>query len=571
MSRVCSIDCDGCHNEAAKTTTGSSNGAPTTNHDTHETHDDDDLQDDFEESSDLEFTRIGPNGSILRECLADMAQVRPARRVEECTVGPTDAERKSGRPAWATRIKRMPAPPDAATPGDNLAPPPWRRRKRKAPADDDDNDGGGGDKDTDAAPPDVDDGSEAARLRTFPSPSFRHAVRTFLSSGCAIIPSVLPQVAVEYCYKVAQSDLKFLTNTVGEVKRHAIATSDANLLAASVNMDFREILDRDGGRRDVRFYFGSDSHYNCDGIIYNPIVYPLVKELLGGGVVNLLYAGIMWGTRDQAPGDHQKWHGDGGHLFDHLHLPPHCINVFYPLIGLPDRNIGPTEVQAGSHILGKFNSPGGGTFALTCRQGDAVLFDYRIKHRGLANIMPFTDRPVLYLAYAKPYFRDVGNTRSTKSVFTAAAVADPGQYAGFDSPPWTSRILSERWLRMGGGFERENLHDESGPDREDRIRRRVDDREARMMEARGSGIGNDPPVSNASHLNGSGERSVLFRMNVELTESGDGDEPTIITFHEGDVPSEVAAAFCREHSLQADFLELLANSIQQQVDSFMTV
>ena len=26
----------------------------------------------------------------------------------------------------------------------------------------------------------------------------------------------------------------------------------------------------------------------------------------------------------------QKHHGDGGHLFDHAHLPPHCINVFYP-------------------------------------------------------------------------------------------------------------------------------------------------------------------------------------------------------------------------------------------------
>lgn len=519
---------------------------------------------------------MGPNGSILHECLADRAQVRPARRVEECIVGPTDAERRSGRPAWSTRIECMPAADDTPNPFVNLAPPPWLRRKRKAPADEDDNDnddGDGGDKDAALPDDDDDDDDKEARLQTFPSPSFRHAVRTILSSGCAIIPSVLPKAAVEYCYKVAQSDLKFLTNTVGEVKRHAIATSDANLLAASVNVDFREILDRDGGRRDVRFYFGSGSPYKCDGIIYNPIVYPLVKELLGGGVVNLLYAGIMWGMRDQTPGDshHQKWHGDGGHLFDHVHLPPHCINVFYPLIDLPDRNIGPTEVQAGSHILGKFNSPDGGTFALTCRQGDAVLFDYRIKHRGLANIMPFTDRPVLYLAYGKPFFRDVGNTRSTKSIFTAAAVADPGQYAGFHSPPWTPRILSERWLPMGGGFKRENLHDESGPDLEDRIRRRVDDREASMMEVSGPGNGNAPPEANANHPNGSGERSVLFRMNVELTGRDDGDEPTIITFHEGDVPSEVAAAFCREHSLQADFVELLANNIQQQADSLMSV
>ena len=247
----------------------------------------------------------------------------------------------------------------------------WRRRKRKAPADDNDNDDGGDNKD--AAPNDDDDDDDKqAREQTFPSPSFRHAIRTFLSSGCAIVPSVLPKAEVDYCYKVAQSDLKFLTDTVGEVKRHAIATSDANLLAASVNVDFREILDRDGGRRDVRFYLGSDSPYKCEGIVYNPIVYPLVRELLGGGDVNLLYAGIMWGMRDQDSGDHQKWHGDGGHLFDHVHLPPHCINVFYPLIDLPDRNIGPTEVQAGSHILGNFNSSV--VEALPSLANEAMLF-----------------------------------------------------------------------------------------------------------------------------------------------------------------------------------------------------
>ena len=60
-------------------------------------------------------------------------------------------------------------------------------------------------------------------------------------------------------------------------------------------------------------------------------------------------------------------------------------------------------------------------------------------------------------------------------------------------------------------------------------------------------------------------------MNVELTGSDDGNEPTTITFYEGDVASEVAAAFCREHSISADFVDLLANSIQQQVDSLRPV
>jgi len=461
-----------------------------------------------------------PPGAVLAQCLAgDMAQVRPAQRVEECVVGPADAERALGQPSWSA----------AAVAAENSASSsriPNRKRKARGSADDDT-----------ASPP--------------TSSSFRHAVRTFLSSGCAIIPSVLPPHFVAHCKEVATADFDFISNTVGLVKQHAISTSNPNLLAASANVDFREVLDRDGGRRDVRLYHGngneSDSLYGCSGLIYNPIVYPLVRELLGGGDVNLLYAGVMWGMGGQkAPENHQRWHGDGGHLFDHVHLPPHCINVFYPLVQL-DEDIGPTEVQAGSHILGKFTSPDGGTFALTCRDGDAVLFDYRIKHRGMANNMQF-DRPVLYLAYSKPYFRDVGNTRSTKSLFDAAVEANRDQYCGVRSPPWRSRILSDSRVRMGRGFEWS---------------------EQDTATCRSCVEGAEDAAGTAElHYDGSGERSIRFRMNVELPESEAGAEPSVITFYDGDISTEVAATFCREHSLSADFVVLLANMIQQQADAY---
>ena len=43
------------------------------------------------------------------------------------------------------------------------------------------------------------------------------------------------------------------------------------------------------------------------------------------------------------------------------------------------------------------------------KKGDAVVFDYRIEHRGRANTVPDTDRPLLYLSFAKRWYRDPRN------------------------------------------------------------------------------------------------------------------------------------------------------------------
>ena len=91
----------------------------------------------------------------------------------------------------------------------------------------------------------------------------------------------------------------------------------------------------------------------------------------------------------------QTWHSDGDHLSDQCHLPPHAINVFLPLVPLT-KLTGPTEFVPGSHVFNDFDVPAT-PIALECDAGDAVLFDYRIKHRGLANKSQMT-RPVLYLS-----------------------------------------------------------------------------------------------------------------------------------------------------------------------------
>ena len=59
---------------------------------------------------------------------------------------------------------------------------------------------------------------------------------------------------------------------------------------------------------------------------------------------------------------------------------------------------------------------------MTCDAGDALLFDYRVDHRGLANASD-EDRLVFFCAFARPSFRDEKNARSTVPLFPASHVA----------------------------------------------------------------------------------------------------------------------------------------------------
>jgi len=110
----------------------------------------------------------------------------------------------------------------------------------------------------------------------------------------------------------------------------------------------------------------------------------------------------------------QAIHPDGKHLFEEGdHLPPHCITVFVPLIDMrPD--LGPTEFYPGTHrrdcpeyAACETGATCGVAFS-NARAGDAVLFDYRVLHRGGANSSS-EERPLLYFTYARPWFTDATN------------------------------------------------------------------------------------------------------------------------------------------------------------------
>ena len=366
--------------------------------------------------------------------------------------------------------------------------------------------------------------------------TFEKAVGTMLGSGCTVIPDVLPLDFVKAVLDKASADYTFLCSELEERRREVVLLhsmgkgEEAHHLVASVErVDFRELVHRDGGRKDQRFQLDRYP-YASPSLVYNPIVFPLVRELLGGGDVNLLYMGVMWafsdGTRAPPP---QKWHGDGGHLFDTDHSPPYCINVFYPLVELTDEN-GPTEFFPGSHRLGEFDKAAT-SFGLCCRPGSAVLFDYRVKHRGGANRSMERPRPVLYLAYAKTWYVDRGNNRSQKSLV---------KKAGVSSPPWIGRVLD------GSPMPTMKWQDNAAS-------RANKDKEA----------GGSTSVEQGAETY-SGERWVLFEMDIDL---GDNISRTIQVF-QGDVAVEVASQFCIKHQLDPDqCLGALTETIQQQINS----
>lgn len=186
---------------------------------------------------------------------------------------------------------------------------------------------------------------------------------------------------------------------------------------------FAEIVQRAPGRYDVLHGVG-ESPFDDPAIRDDARWKGLVGALLGEEAV-LIYSGLLITLGGAGE---QPWHADGEHLFGpaESRLPPHCINLFFPLVDIRKDN-GPTEVCPGSHrltaglpnayvqnpgmldqmveITGEEPAP---PITLEVPAGSVILFDYRLAHRALAH-QGDRPRPILYLTFARPWFRDIRN------------------------------------------------------------------------------------------------------------------------------------------------------------------
>ena len=240
-----------------------------------------------------------------------------------------------------------------------------------------------------------------------------------------------------------------------------------NIDASDETFRFREAASRCRGRTDVIFPAltrdGGPLQGVSQKIVRNEAVYPVVRNLLGAeddDGVKLVYAGLIFNS----PGSNdQPFHQDGVPLFPELpggrsaeiqaSMPPYAVNVFIPLED-SDGDVwkGPTEFIPGSHkwpepdrqlervLEGKCSENKIVSPILMC--GDALLYDYRVCHRGTSNLSGRcslgksdkqqskrrkkmreelgTVRRILYLMYGRPWYDDHVNfdyTKSSESLF----------------------------------------------------------------------------------------------------------------------------------------------------------
>jgi ectoine hydroxylase-related dioxygenase (phytanoyl-CoA dioxygenase family) len=188
------------------------------------------------------------------------------------------------------------------------------------------------------------------------------------------------------------------------------------------NIHYYEVASRCPGRMDVRFMNGSDTtHFWLEHKVLNSVV----NNLLYGGsnpdhAPKLVYAGWIFNFPTSSD---QPWHQDGIPLFAEgaETLPAYALNVFIPLDNDDSRiESGPTEFIPLSHrmpsdaaILDMVRDEPGSIAGPLLTAGDCMMYDYRICHRGTANVSDRT-RTILYLMYARPWFKEHMNFGSER-------------------------------------------------------------------------------------------------------------------------------------------------------------
>lgn len=194
---------------------------------------------------------------------------------------------------------------------------------------------------------------------------------------------------------------------------------------------YREVASRCFGRLDTRYKM-DEQPFNSSEVVNHPWLMLLIQSLLGPQA-KLVYAGLILSFPHSAD---QPWHQDGEALFGDTSqvgdLPPYALNVFVPLKNVT-LELGPTEFWVGSHTestcrqimeqLQTGNESSDKIINPLLQNGDVLIYDYRICHRGTHNLSTTEVRPMLYLMYARPWFHEHLNF-GTKLLFPENEASD---------------------------------------------------------------------------------------------------------------------------------------------------
>ena len=145
----------------------------------------------------------------------------------------------------------------------------------------------------------------------------------------------------------------------------------------------------------------------CDGfgdpMVYaNPYVLALVRKVLGADAILEAFGAVV-SLPGSAP---QHVHADGRALFNSeisSLLPSHALTFALPLIEMNETH-GSTAIWAGSQRWAKHKDDAPSEVP-TIPSGSGMMWDFRTYHSGTPN-RSNQARPMLYMTYARPWFRD---------------------------------------------------------------------------------------------------------------------------------------------------------------------
>jgi len=201
----------------------------------------------------------------------------------------------------------------------------------------------------------------------------------------------------------------------------AIATNRPTIRIGEDDFLFREIASRSKHRFDLLIANDTDLYRLVRNQVFSEtsLVPELLQRLFSG---NKNGSTVEWevdlSVVYSKPGaNHQGWHADGGHLeegnCDNALALPYAICLFVPLIDL-DNLVGFTQFWPGSHRykelvgFGPFAEVAAATWDGVVPVGKAIVYDYRLLHRGMPNAST-NNRAVLQLLCRKSWYQEKNN------------------------------------------------------------------------------------------------------------------------------------------------------------------
>lgn len=235
----------------------------------------------------------------------------------------------------------------------------------------------------------------------------QQAVDLFVQHGCLWVENAISKTTIEKLLLAYQKKYLCLTNA--------------------------QLRKRDASVGDRRFMITVDikGRFNRSAVYANDALVPILNRLLSDAMRIASFGSVVAksGASDQPIHlDHPPLFGGVGdalpaELWPADSLPAYALTMVIPLIDLTE-STGTTAIWEGTHrgkgridrlqTLMQRPDFSDASFPMAT-QGDVYLMDYRVIHGGTANVSPI-DRPVLYIVYSRPWFRDGFNFKVQRPV-----------------------------------------------------------------------------------------------------------------------------------------------------------